>query len=107
MRRTCNWRISHHVNPGGSDPGKFSSIADTVTPAGEHQLRRPPMGFDSTFTGRGPQGAFGSGGHQEIYCAYDNAQVSNTCTNNLHKYDTKRMSSSLVAAAIELQHVYA
>jgi hypothetical protein len=43
--------------------------------AGEHRRRRPPTGFDSTFTGRGPQGAFGSGGHQEIYCAYDNAQV--------------------------------
>jgi hypothetical protein len=43
--------------------------------AGEHRLRRPPTGFDSTFTGRAPQGGFGTGGHQEIYCAYSNAQV--------------------------------
>lgn len=42
---------------------------------GQHQLRRPPTGFDSTFTGRGSASGFGSGGHQEIYCAYDNAQV--------------------------------
>lgn len=42
---------------------------------GQHQLRRPPTGFDSTFTGRGAASSFGSGGHQEIYCAYDNAQA--------------------------------
>ena len=42
---------------------------------GQHRLRRPPDGADSTFDGRGIPDVMGSGGHQEIYCVYDNVQV--------------------------------
>jgi hypothetical protein len=71
------WHNLYHYGKllGVDRPTVFLLKSVVTASTGEHRLRRPPAGFDSTFTGRAPQGGFGSGGHQEIYCAYSNAQV--------------------------------
>ena len=69
-----------------------SLSSSLVLSTGEHRLRRPPAGFDSTFTGRAPQGGFGSGGHQEIYCAYSNAQVLHHSGQQLHSHLTDELA---------------